>query len=72
LLTTDGHRLYLEAVEAAFGIDIDYAVLQKIYGQNDNPEKRYRPAVCASGCDVKEIAGSHAATTSAACIRRCG
>jgi IS1 family transposase len=56
-LTTDGYRPYLEAVEAAFGIDIDYAVLQKIYGQDANPEKRYSPAVCL-GCDVKEITGS--------------
>ncbi len=56
-LTTDGHRPYLEAAEAAFGIDIDYAVLQKIYGQDANPEKRYSPAVCL-GCDVKEITGS--------------
>jgi IS1 family transposase len=56
-LTTDGHRPYLEAVEAAFGIDIDYAVLQKIYGQDANPEKRYSPAVCL-GCEVKEITGS--------------
>jgi hypothetical protein len=56
-LTTDGHRPYLEAVEVAFGMNIDYAVLQKLYGQDANPEKRYSPAVCL-GCDVKEIAGS--------------
>ena len=31
-LTTDGHRPYLEAVEDAFGADIDYAQLVKIYG----------------------------------------
>jgi IS1 family transposase len=36
-LTTDGHRPYLEAVEAAFGAEIDYAVLQKIYGNEPNP-----------------------------------
>jgi IS1 family transposase len=45
-LTSDGHRPYLEAVEGAFGMDIDYAVLQKIYGADDNAEKRYSPAVC--------------------------
>lgn len=56
-LTTEGHRPYLEAVEAAFGADIDYAVLQKIYGNDPNPDKRYSPAVCL-GCDVKEITGS--------------
>ena len=31
-ITTDGHKVYLEAVENAFGADIDYAQLQKIYG----------------------------------------
>src|SRR6266851_3532648 len=31
-LTTDGHRAYLDAVEEAFGMDVDYAQLQKIYG----------------------------------------
>ena len=42
-LTTDGHKPYLNAVEAAFGADVDYAVLQKIYGNEANPEKRYSP-----------------------------
>ncbi len=55
-LTTDGHRPYLDAVEAAFGIDIDYAVLQKIYGTDANPEKRYSPAVCL-GCKVENVTG---------------
>jgi len=55
-LTTDGHRPYLEAVEAAFGADIDYATLQKIYGNEPNPEKRYSPAICL-GCKVETIAG---------------
>lgn len=55
-LTTDGHRPYLEAVEAAFGSDIDYATLQKIYGNEPNPEKRYSPAVCL-GCKVENVTG---------------
>ena len=43
-LTTDGHRVYAEAVEGAFGSEIDYAMLVKIYGaSNDNPESRYSP-----------------------------
>jgi hypothetical protein len=48
-MTTDGHRPYLEAVEAAFGADIDYAMLVKLYGQTDDPkspERRYSPAKC--------------------------
>lgn len=45
-LTTDGHKAYLEAVEAAFGADIDYAMLVKIYGEpkNKSPERKYSPS----------------------------
>ena len=45
-LTSDGHRAYLEAVEGAFGSDIDYAMLVKIYGPSGEGEKRYSPAQC--------------------------
>lgn len=45
-LTTDAHKKYLAAVEDAFGADIDYAVLQKLYGSDGNDEKRYSPATC--------------------------
>ncbi|MDQ2944982.1 MAG: IS1 family transposase [Acidobacteriota bacterium] len=46
-MTTDGHRAYLSAVEDAFGAEIDYAMLQKIYGsENQSPETRYSPAIC--------------------------
>ena len=55
-LTTDGHRMYLEAVEGAFGADIDYAMLHKVYGADPNPEKIYSPAKCL-GCLKKRIAG---------------
>lgn len=44
-LSTDGHKPYLVAVESAFGDEIDYAQLVKIYGApSDNPEIRYSPA----------------------------
>lgn len=56
-LTTDGHRPYLEAVEGAFGADIDYATLTKIYGVDPQGEKRYSPPVCL-GCESKIIAGN--------------
>lgn len=45
-LTSDGHRSYLEAVEDAFGGDIDYAQLVKVYGAERPGEARYSPAVC--------------------------
>ena len=46
-LTTDGHRVYLNAVESAFGCEIDYAMLVKLYGNDPRPEEaRYSPAQC--------------------------
>jgi IS1 family transposase len=46
-LTTDGHRAYLSAVEDAFGANIDYAMLNKIYGNApEGAEVRYSPAIC--------------------------
>jgi hypothetical protein len=44
-ITTDGHRAYAEAVEGAFGMDVDYAMLIKIYG-NDSFDRKY----CAGEC----------------------
>jgi IS1 family transposase len=48
-LTTDGHDPYLRAVEEAFGADIDYAMLVKLYGEPpSSPEaaRRYSPSEC--------------------------
>jgi IS1 family transposase len=45
-LTTDGHRVYLQAVEDAFGADVDYAMLVKLYGPPQDEERRYSPAEC--------------------------
>lgn len=45
-LTSDGHRAYLEAVEDAFGADVDYAQLVKLYGSAPGPAGRYSPADC--------------------------
>jgi len=46
-LTTDGHKAYLSAVESAFGCEVDYAMLIKIYGNETHPgEARYSPAQC--------------------------
>src|SRR5438552_948306 len=56
-VTTDGHKAYLEAVEGAFGMDCDYAQLQKIYGApSDEEARRYSPARCI-GCDLKVVTG---------------
>lgn len=45
-LTSDGHRAYLEAVEGAFGADVDYAQLVKLYGPTITAPGRYSPAAC--------------------------
>jgi IS1 family transposase len=55
-LTTDGHTPYLAAVEDAFGADIDYATLTKIYGADPESDRKYSPAVCL-GCETKTISG---------------
>lgn len=44
-LTTDGHKPYLEAVEAAFGSDVDYAMLVKFYGIDPNEDRKFSPPV---------------------------
>ena len=57
-ITSDGHRAYLEAVESAFGADVDYAQLQKIYGAPSDEEiRRYSPARCI-GADMKVVSGN--------------
>ena len=59
-LTTDGHRVYADAVEEHFGADIDYAMLVKIYGASTGvteTEARYSPGSCI-GCRTGVLAGS--------------
>jgi len=55
-LTSDGLKAYLKAVKAAFGNDIDYAMLIKIYGNTAEGQKRYSPAECV-GIEKKTIKG---------------
>ncbi len=52
-LTTDGHRAYLEAVEGAFGADVDYAQLVKLYGPTFAGPGRYSPADCIGAKKVR-------------------
>ena len=56
-ITTDAHKPYLKAVEGAFGLDVDYAQLHKIYGApSDDEQRRYSPAKCI-GSDMKTVIG---------------
>lgn len=56
-ITTDGHRAYVEAVEGAFGMDVDYAMLIKLYGNATNPDTRYSPGVCI-GTETVMVTGN--------------
>jgi len=58
-MTTDGLKVYLNAVADAFGTRIDYAMLVKIYGEIGNPSdnRRYSPAECI-GCKTNIVTGS--------------
>jgi len=68
-LTTDGHKAYLEAVEGAFGGDVDYAMLVKLYGDDGrkSPERKYSPSVChgarktpiEGNPNIKDVSTSH-------------
>ena len=57
-LTTDGHRAYLDAVWDAFGGDVDYAQLVKMYGEpkGQGPERKYSPPVC-NGASKRPVQG---------------
>lgn len=54
-LTTDGFKPYLTAVDYAFGVDVDFATLTKLYGA-DGDERRYSPPVCI-GCLAHTVTG---------------
>lgn len=61
-LTSDGHKPYLEAVEDAFGADVDYAMLVKLYGGSGEGEagsaqRKYSPAEC-TGCKRAVVTGA--------------
>jgi IS1 family transposase len=58
-ITTDGYRPYLEAIEGAFGGDVDFAMLVKIYGDDPHrsPERKYSPMVC-TGARKTRIEGN--------------
>jgi IS1 family transposase len=79
-LTTDGHRAYLSAVEDAFGCEVDYAMLQKIYGApQETAETRYSPAICmgarkaiiSGNPDHNHVSTSYAERQISQCECRC-
>jgi IS1 family transposase len=58
-VTTDGHKIYLEAIEGAFGANVDYAMLVKMYegDSGKNPEAKYSPGSC-TGSRKQPITGN--------------
>jgi len=56
-ITTDGHRPYIEAIDTAFGSEVDYSILQKLYGSPQEHDTRYSPARCI-GIDVRPVSGN--------------
>ncbi len=52
-LTTDGHKTYLQAVEGAFGADVDYAMLVKQYGAPIGAPGRYSPGECTGAIKTR-------------------
>ena len=56
-VTTDGHKMYVHTVPNAFGGDVDYAQLVKIFGSDPEGQKRYSPAIC-TGCEKHVITGN--------------
>jgi len=55
-LTTDGHKMYLKAVDDAFGEEVDFSQLVKVYGKSQDSEVRYSPPHCI-GIKAKEVQG---------------
>ncbi|SDR56916.1 Transposase and inactivated derivatives, IS1 family [Rhizobiales bacterium GAS113] len=56
-ITTDGHRPYVEAIDWAFGGEVDYAMLVKLYGPAPEGQRRYSPAECV-GARKQPIQGN--------------
>lgn len=56
-ITSDGHKAYLEAIEGAFGADVDYGMLVKLYGPAPEGQRRYSPAECI-GARKERIEGN--------------
>jgi IS1 family transposase len=69
-LTSDAHRPYLTAVDAAFGDEVDYAMLVKIYGADPQAEVRYSPAKCLGADKQPKIGNPDSKHISTSCIER--
>ncbi len=72
-LTTDGHSMYLTAVEGAFGYHgVDYAMIVKSYGlaSEAGPQRRYSPMVCTGATKERKLGNSDEALVSTSYVER--
>ena len=69
-ITSDGHRPYLEAVDKAFGSEVDFAQLIKIYGETVEGQKRYSPAECIGAKKSKVIGNPDLCCVSTSFVER--
>jgi IS1 family transposase len=69
-LTTDGHKMYLDAVPDAFGEAVDFAQLVKVYGDSPEGHKRYSPALCLGTKRVDVIGDPDRAFISTSYVER--
>jgi IS1 family transposase len=69
-LTTDGHKMYVKAVPGAFGMDVDYAILVKVYGPSREGARRYSPAICLRTHSHREIGDPDLTKASTSYIER--
>ena len=69
-LTSDGHRAYLEAVEGAFGADVDFAQLVKMYGATITAPGRYSPAECTGTKKIRVMGSPNIADVSTSYVER--
>lgn len=69
-LTSDGHRAYLEAVEGAFGADVDYAQLVKMYGATIGAPGRYSPDECTGSKKIRREGSPDIAHISTSYVER--
>ncbi|PCD03731.1 IS1 family transposase [Sphingomonas spermidinifaciens] len=69
-LTSDGHRAYLEAVEGAFGCDVNYAQLVKMYGATVGAPGRYSPAECTGSKKIRREGNPDIAHVSTSYVER--
>ena len=69
-LTSDGHKAYLQAVEGAFGCDVDYAQLVKMYGPTITAPGRYSPAECTGAKKVRVMGRPNIGDVSTSYVER--